>query len=76
MLFVSIGISHIVLHVTDNGVAPVRNIKSPIATHFKIARAEIRIARNQNRFNFGRLDISPVVRYLVLQNPEHSDAIA
>jgi hypothetical protein len=76
MFVVAIGISHIVLHMPDDGILPVRDIKGTIASDFDIAGTEIRVARNDDWLDFLAGDIGAVVLDLVLQNPPEADAVA
>ena len=76
MLVISVGVSHVVLHMPDDGILPVGDIKGSIASDFDIAGAEIRVARNDDWLDFLTGDVGAVVLDLVLQNPQKADAVA
>ena len=76
MLVISVRVSHVVLHMPDDGILPVGDIKGTIASDFDIAGSEIRVARNDDWLDFLTGDVGAVVLDLVLQNPQKADAVA
>ena len=75
MLVVPVWVTHIVLHVANESICPIRHINRTIATDFNICRSEIWIGRYQNRFDFRRCNIGPVIANFMLQYAEESDAV-
>ena len=72
---IAIRITHIVLHVTDDRVAPIGDVHCTVTTHLDIGRAKSRIARNKNGLDFFGGYLRTVVLHFMLENAQETDAI-
>ena len=76
MLSVPVRVPHVVLHVPDDRVGPIGDIERTVATDLDVGRAEVWIARDEDRLDFLGGDIRSVVFDFMLENTEEADAIA
>ena len=76
MFVVSVRVTHVVLHVSDQSVGPVGNVEGTVGTDFDICWAKVRVFRIQNRSHGCRSNVCSVVVDFVLQDSEKSDAVA
>ncbi len=76
MSVIAVRVAHVVLHVSDQHIAPVRNVQCPIASDLDISRSEVGVGRDEDRFDFGRSDICSGELHGVLQHALESDRVA
>ena len=72
---VAVGVSHVVLHVSDQSVVPVCDIDRSIAADFHVAGTEVWIVRKQDRLNLFGCNICSVNADFVLQHAKESDCV-
>ena len=73
---VTIRVTHVVLHMADDRIAPVGHVHRAVATHLDIRWAEVWIARYQNGLDLLGCNLRTVVFDFMLQYAKETDAIA
>ena len=74
---VAAGVAEVVLHVTDDRVLPIGEVDGAVGPHLEIGRAEVRVARRDDRLDLGRLGIAAVpLGELVLEDSLEADHVA
>src|SRR5262249_19613359 len=68
MLAVAARVAQVVLHVADDRVLPIEEVKRSIWADFQIAGAEVRVSRANNRLLLDAPEAGAVVFELVAQN--------
>ena len=73
---IPVRVAHVVLHVSDQDVAPVGDIQGTVAPDLDVGRTEVGVRGDEDRLDLFCGDVGPVEADLVLQDALEPDRVA